>query len=287
MLSATNLFKQRWFICQDSLIFECFSQSQAYAFMKYIISWVIRYVPRKYLQRVSRWALRILALFYRGNQVECPISGKSYRKFLPYGRIHPRENALCPDSQSLERHRLMWLYLKEKTDFFTAAHRVLHIAPEDCFIHLFEKMSHLQEYITADLESPLAKVKMDIHAIPFEDNRFSVVFCNHVMEHVDDDLQAMREIYRVLAPGGWAITQSPINYELVETYEDATITTARAKEKAFGQDDHARLYGRDYPQRLAMAGFRVVEEHFVQEMPPEKVKRYALPANEIIYLCCK
>jgi SAM-dependent methyltransferase len=255
--------------------------------MKWMISFLIRFVPRKYLQLVSGVGLKFLGLFYRGNQVECPISGRTYRKFLPYGRIHPRENALCPDSQSLERHRLMWLFLKEKTDFFQAPLKVLHIAPEVCFIHRFEKLTNLQEYITADLESPLAKVKMDIHRMPFGDDYFDVVFCNHVMEHVEDDLQAMREIRRVLKPTGWAIIQSPIDASLETTYEDKTITSPQEREKAFGQNDHLRMYGRDYGKRLSLAGFRVVEDDFVKQLPSETVKRYALPADEIVYWCFK
>src|SRR6478752_5442174 len=129
--------------------------------MKKLISLVIRKIPRKYLQIFSPLALKVIALFYAGNNVECPISGKTYRKFLPYGRV-PRPNALSPDSLSLERHRLMWLYLKEKTNFFTDKLKVLHIAPEHCFLDIFEGMKNL-DYITADIESPLAKVKMDVH----------------------------------------------------------------------------------------------------------------------------
>ncbi|MFN6946405.1 MAG: class I SAM-dependent methyltransferase [Cytophagaceae bacterium] len=253
--------------------------------MKYIISLVIRKVPRKYLQRVSHFALGFMALFYKGNKVEDPISGKTYRKFLPYGRV-PRENALCPGSLSLERHRLMWLYLKEKTNFFTAPLKVLHIAPEHCFIDRFEALKNL-EYITADIESPLAKVKMDVHQIPFDDNTFDVCFCNHVMEHVDDDIKAMSEINRVLKPGGWAIIQSPIDESLESTYEDPSIVTPAEREKAYGQNDHVRTYGRDYADRLTKGGFNVSEETYVQELPAEKIERYALPKNEIIYLCRK
>lgn len=253
--------------------------------MKKIISFVIRKIPRKYLQIFSPVALKILALFYMGNNVECPISGKTYRKFLPYGRI-PRPNALSPDSLSLERHRLMWLYLKEKTNFFTDRLKVLHIAPEHCFIDRFEKMKNL-DYITADIESPLAKVKMDIHDIPFEENTFDVVFCNHVMEHVDSDLRAMQEIYRVMKPGGWAIIQSPIDLSLEKTFEDPTVTSPSERERLFGQNDHVRMYGRDYGQRLQSAGFNVKEDRYVMELDKEKVRRYALPAGEIIYLCKK
>ena len=86
----------------------------------------------------------------RGDKFEDPINGKSYRKLLPYGRLNPRENALAPDSMSLERHRLIWLYLKEKTNFFTDDIKFLHIAPEYCFISLFKKQKNL-DYTTADL----------------------------------------------------------------------------------------------------------------------------------------
>lgn len=254
--------------------------------MKKIISFVIRKIPRKYLQIISPLALKIISLFYAGNNVQCPISGKKYRQFLPYGRNPARANALCPDSLSLERHRLMWLYLKSKTNFFSAKLRVLHIAPEHCFIKHFEAMGNL-DYITADIESPLAKVKMDVHDIPFPDNNFDVAFCNHVMEHVDSDIRAMSEIYRVLKHGGWAIIQSPINMNREVTFEDLTLKTPEERERVFGQNDHVRDYGLDYGRRLEQAGFTVVEDDFVKTLPPAMVKLYALPAEEIIYLCKK
>ncbi|MEQ9303309.1 MAG: class I SAM-dependent methyltransferase [Marinoscillum sp.] len=250
--------------------------------MKRIVSFLLRKVPRKYLQLVSHHGLRVLSLFYKGNAVECPVCLSTFRKFLPYGR-KSRENALCPNCLSLERHRLIWLYLKDKTDFFTKERKMLHIAPELCFIDRFESLTNL-EYITGDIESPLAKVKMDIHEIPFEENSFDVIFCNHVLEHVHDDIKAMKEMRRVLKPGGWAILQVPFFYPLKnETYEDWTITSASDREKAFGQDDHVRMYGSDYGKRLASSGFKVTEEKFVLEQPKDRLERFALPVNEIIY----
>ena len=250
--------------------------------MRFLISFFLRKIPRKYLQLFSHLALRVIAIFYLGNKVQCPICGSTFRKFLPYGR-QARNNALCPKCLSLERHRLIWLYLKRKTDFFTADHKMLHIAPELCFIDRFEDMDNL-DYVTADLESPLAKVKMDVHEMPFEDQSFDVIFCNHVLEHVADDMKALSEMKRVLKPGGWAILQVPFFYPLPETtYEDSSITTPSEREKAFGQDDHVRLYGQDYGSRLASAGFKVIEEKLVNELPKEEVEKYALPKDEIIY----
>lgn len=256
--------------------------------MKKLISWIIRKVPRKYLQIISPLALKVLAVFYRGNKVACPVCDKNFKKFLPYGRGESaRNNALCPSCLSLERHRLMHLYLKEKTNFFKDNLKVLHIAPEACFIKRFDKMANI-DYITADLESPLAKVKMDVHDIPFDEGTFDVAFCNHVMEHVDDDIKAMSEIHRVLKPGGWAIIQVPFMAEGLEvTHEDASITSPAERFKVFGQEDHVRMYGSDYGLRLQQAGFDVVEDDYVMHLDKTLVEKYALPSQEIVYLCKK
>jgi len=180
----------------------------------------------------------------------------------------------------------MWLYLKEKTNFFKDPLTLLHIAPELCFMKIFEGMDNI-DYISADIESPLAKVKMDVHDIPFEEGTFDVVFCNHVMEHVEDDLKAMSEIIRVLKPGGWAIIQSPVYMELEKTLEDPSITDPLEREKIYGQNDHMRKYGRDYGDRLRKAGFIVKEDNFLEELDEKVRTRYALPAEEIIYFCEK
>lgn len=252
--------------------------------MKSIISFVIRYIPRKYLQLVSHFFLRVLAVFYRGKQVQCNVCDHSFRKFLPYGR-KARENALCPNCLALERHRLMWLFLQKETSFFTKKLKVLHIAPELCFIDRMKALPNL-EYITGDIESPLATVKMDVHQIPFEDESFDVVFCNHVMEHVDDDIQACREINRVLKKDGWGIIQSPV-YNLQETIEDKTITDPAERERLFGQRDHVRKYGNDYASRLSQSGLKVQENLFVKSLDLETIKKYALPDQEIIFYCEK
>lgn len=252
--------------------------------MKSAISFVIRYIPRSFLQRVSPLVMKVFTQLNKGNAVQCPVCEHSYSKFLPYGRI-ARPNALCPNCLALERHRLIWLFLREKTDFFSARLRVLHIAPEHCFIERFEALPNL-DYITADIESPLAKVKMDVHDIPFPDNSFDVVFCNHVLEHVTDDLKVCSEFNRVLKPTGWGILQSPV-YNLEKTLEDNSITDPAERERIFGQRDHVRKYGKDYAARLRKSGIKIDENHFVKELEPAMVSKYALPINETIFVCRK
>lgn len=237
------------------------------------------------MQRLSSLPLKVVGVLYSGSQYECPVCKKGYNKMLPYGRIVSRPNALCPNCLSLERHRLIWLYLSEQTDFFTAPLKMLHVAPEACFIDRFEALPNL-DYITADIESPLAKVKMDVHDIPFDENTFDVVFCNHVLEHVTNDIQVLKEFHRVLKPGGWAILQSPIDLALDTTYEDASITTPEEREKHFGQDDHLRMFGKDYGERLKQGGFEVTP-HAVTDLNPGLSRKYALDQTEVLYVCSK
>ncbi len=154
-------------------------------------------------------------------RVRCPLCGKTARRFRPFGGgTVVRPNARCPRCDSLERHRLIWLYLRDETDLFTPAaepRRMLHVAPEPV---LRERLAGepLIDYLSADLEPGVADVQMDITAIDFPDDSFDVIYCSHVLEHVPDDALAMRELCRVLRPSGWAILQVPIL--LARTDED-------------------------------------------------------------------
>ena len=178
---------------------------------------------------------------------------------------------------------MIWIFLQRYTEFFSREMDVLHIAPEQCFIGPFIAC-HGERYITADLESPWAKVKMDIHHMPFAGNTFDAVLCNHVLEHVQDDIQAMREIKRVLKPGGWAILQIPFFHPVPEqTFSDDSITDARARERLFGQADHVRRYGKDYAERIEAAGLTADEDRFAYTLTPEECKKHGL-VPEILYI---
>lgn len=253
--------------------------------MKRFIKFVLNRVPRKQLQKVVHFVMPVAGLAYMGRKRECPVCGRHYRKFMPYGYVRSREDALCPSCLALERHRLLWLYLKNETDFFTASPRLLHIAPERCFIKRFEKLLG-DKYVTADLESPLAKVKMDIQSIPFPGDEFDVVFCNHILEHVDDDRLAMREMFRVMRPGGWGVMLSPVTPGLAATREDPSLVTPEERLEAFGQKDHVREYGEDYPRRLEEAGFIVESIDYASRFSDGEISRYGLK-NEIIYKAVK
>ena len=232
--------------------------------IKQLIKFSLNHIPRPVLQRIAGWAVPVAGLFYkyrRRGGVECPVCGAKYRKFLPYGYVQPRPNALCPKCLSLERHRLLWLYLTRETDLLTAFPRTLHIAPEVCIMrHLKPHFkSHPGQYVTADLESPLADLHFDVQQIPLADGSVDVVICNHIMEHVADDRRAMRELHRVLKPGGWGIVLSPVDRDYEQTYEDDSITDPDERTRIFGQYDHRRIYGADYADRLRQAGFQVAD----------------------------
>jgi len=222
----------------------------------------------------------------RGNTHTDPIDGKKFKSFLPYGYENPRENVLAPSTLSLERHRLLWLYLKNETDFFSAQLKVLHFAPEQAFYKRFRNLKNL-EYTTTDYNSPLADVKADICDLPFEDNSFDVILCNHVLEHIKDDTKAMLELYRILRPGGWGIFQIPQELDRATTFEDDSITDKKERTKVFGQYDHVRIYGRDYFDKLRSIGFEVDEVDYTSQLNSEEIEKYRLAKGEIIPLVRK
>ncbi len=245
----------------------------------------MRKIPRKALI-ISGYFLKYpFRLLYSGNKVECPICSGKFRKFLPYGVVS-RPNVLCPKCLSLERHRLIWIFLKNKTEFFSTNIKLLHVAPEQCFRKYFKKQMNL-EYITADLESPIADVKLDIQDIPFDDNSFNMIMCNHVLEHVENDKQAMSEFFRVLKHNGFAILQVPLDTDRKKTYEDSSITDPKEREKHFLQKDHLRLYGLDYPEILRDSGFYVEEINLIKELSHDLIEKYRLAPDEIIYFAQK
>ena len=223
----------------------------------------------------------ILAFSLRGSRYTDPIDGKSFRKFLPYGHNKIRPNVLSPSTLSLERHRLLWLYLKDETPFFTEALKVLHFAPEQAFLKRFRSLKNI-DYTTTDLVSPIADVKADICDLPFDSDQFDMVICNHVLEHIPDDQKAMSELLRVMKPGGMGIFQIPQDLNRETTYENPEITSPKKREEHFGQYDHVRVYGRDYFDKLRAAGFEVLEVDYTAQLSEDQIDKYRLAKGEII-----
>lgn len=122
---------------------------------------------------------------------------------------------------------------------------------------------------------------------PCKDNLFDVIICCHVLEHILDDVAAMRELCRVLKPGGLAFLQSPLDLKRVTTFEDSQCVTPEDRARAFGQSDHVRIYGLDYKDRLEKAGFTVRVDEYVKTLAPESIDRYGLAASESLYICTK
>lgn len=254
--------------------------------MKKLFKLILNTIPRPILIRLSFLVRPILILFLKGKKYTDPIDGKSFRKFLPYGYGKQRPNVLSPSTLSLERHRLLWLYLKNETNFFSKPQKVLHFAPEQAFYKGFRKQANL-DYTTTDLNSPLADVKADICKLPFKDDTYDMILCNHVLEHIPDDTKAMQELYRILKPGGMGIFQIPQDLNRATTFEDDSITDSKERAEIFGQYDHVRVYGRDYFDKLRSVGFKVDEVDYTAHLSAELVNKYRLAVGEIIPVCWK
>ena len=241
--------------------------------------------PRTWLIKLSIWFRPLIRFYFKGSRFIDPIDGSSYRKFLSYGYQTIRHNALCPGTLSLERHRLLWLYLDRETDFLKLPLNVLHIAPEQVFYKKFKSFNHWK-YITADLTSPLADFKVDICKLPFDDSCYDLILCNHVLEHVKDHIQAISELHRVLKKGGTLIAQVPIDEKLETTFEDNSITDPNERSRVFGQYDHVRIYGKDFFSFLNQSGFKSKGIPYASKLSEIEIKKYCLQ-KEVIPVAIK
>lgn len=254
--------------------------------MQSLIKLFLNIFSRGFLIRISFFVKPILKILMYGSKYTDPIDGNTFRAFLPYGYNKIRNNVLSPSTYSLERHRLLWLYLKNETSFFKTKLKVLHFAPESALMNQFKKLKNLS-YDTIDLNSPIADIKADICDLPFLDNSYDFILCNHVLEHIVDDNKAIRELYRVLKKNGIGIFQVPIDYNRDTTFEDFSITNKKERNKLFGQYDHVRIYGLDFFDRLQKAGFLVEKCEYTSKLSKEDIIKFCLPKKEIIPICRK
>lgn len=233
----------------------------------------------------ARQSLRgaVARLTWRGQRHYCPCCQANLKAWR-FGTVNAPTNARCPVCSVLERHRLLHLYLTHRTNLLDGRpKRVLHIAPEKPLEKLIRGAPGV-DYLSADLFNP-AMVRMDITDIQYPDNSFDVILCTHVLEHVPDDRQAMRELRRVLKPDGWAVLQVPITSDHI--IEDPGITDPRERERLFGRPDHVRRYGPDYMDRLREEGWHVTPDDYLAQLDAETRDRYGLPGGFRIFLCHK
>ncbi len=219
----------------------------------------------KAVDRALPWAV-----VYRGNRVECPCCGGSFRRLR---RHWGRPNARCPRCASLERHRLLWLWLREQRDIFEHPLDLLHFAPETAFEAELSALPNLR-YVGADLVPRGNQIRVDVMDIQFEDASFDVILCNHVLGEVPDDRRAIGELHRILRPGGRLIAQMPVDHDRAETTERERPAQRPGEPQATGTN--IRAYGRDFVDRLAAPGFAVEEIRYLDAVPGAQRRRYAL-----------
>ena len=232
-----------------------------------------------------RFPRRVVDKFDPTRYHECPCCGELATSFLPHG-VQRRENARCPRCGSVGRHRLQWLFLRDRTNLLSEPLEVLHFAPETGLQRRLKSLPKVR-YHGADLKSVRADEHFDICTIPYPDDSFDVILCSHVLEHVADDRQAMSELFRVMKPGGWGLIEVPFDGKLDETLEDPSITTDEERIRVYGNKGHLRKYGRDYPDRLRAAGFEVTTHRYGTEFSPALVERYRLRRTGVVTICAK
>lgn len=246
---------------------------------------IVSKLPSSLKNMVRPLKQQLHRLLYRGTNRYCPVCTGHFSRFLASG-VAARPDSRCPGCSSLERHRLSWLFLQNHTNLFDGRpKKMLHVSPEPCFEPRLRRQLG-QQYLTADLFNPQVMVKMDITDIQYPNETFDLIYCSHVLEHVQDDIKAMRQFYRVLKTDGWAILLVPITRE--KTFEDPSVTDPKERLRLFGQEDHVRHYGLDYVDRLRQAGFTVQRSQVTDLATPAQITQMALsPASGDIYYCTK
>jgi SAM-dependent methyltransferase len=253
-------------------------------------SMILKMTPDFLLNYYRSFRKKQLIKNYIGDRVYCHVCESSFRGFAPCG-LNTRHNAKCIKCGSRERHRLLWKYLDEQTPLFDKSEkRLLHFAPEQSFYKKITAYPNI-DYVPCDLypeqyqfHGKVEVKKVDITNIPFEDSSFDVVFCNNVLEHIQDDLLAMSELHRVMKTGSWGIFLVPIDSKREFSFEDASITDPKEREKIFGQYDHVRIYGRDYIDRLRNSGFKVSELYYAATFTKEEQFKYGFKNWDVIFL---
>jgi len=226
---------------------------------------------------------RWIRLRHRGEEVECPCCG---RRWAAFAADWNRPDAVCPGCGAHERHRALWLYLRDRVQVGRGPTDLLHFAPEHGLSVALAGLP-LVRRVTADLDGHRVDVAVDITAMPFVDASFDAILCSHVLEHVEDDRTAMAELARVLRPGGWALVMVPIDSARAETYEDPAIVGEEARERAFWQHDHVRLYAPDIAERLRDAGLEVDPVRIVDSLPAGAAARYGLLPDDTVFHCVR
>lgn len=229
---------------------------------------------------------KLRAPLYFGTRYHCNCCNKNFRKFLPKGNIK-RANAQCPYCGSLERTRLLHLYLLNETKLFNSSLKVLHIAPERCLYTIFKKLN--SEYIDGDINPAYATHVIDLTKITYTDNYFDLIICSHVLGHIPDEAKAISELRRVLKPEGEALIMTLINLDSNTTFEDKNITTASERLLNYGEADLCRLHGLDFEERLRTQGFTVTCIDYIKKLPREICIKNSLGDNRrgLIYKCTK
>ncbi len=253
----------------------------------------------KALKRAFRRAYCML-LFSHGDRYHCVFCGKSYSRFLRSGSNRSvfrrwnvsgagaRKNARCAYCFSNDRARMLYLFFKNRTRIFDEATKILHVAPDyelATSLHASSNVTLFTGGLMVGGLRPYRGTKFDVTFLPFGDERFDVVLCNHVMQYVPDDRKGFREMYRVLKPGGFAIIQVGLALDLAETYQVEGLEINRANTiKHYGHSDCVRLYGLDYVARIEEAGFKAEKHNLFTERWVPDPERQGLDPRDDVYV---
>ena len=250
-----------------------------------IKKYIKKILPQSIIRFLKNIILKYYSLSATGSEFHCPVCKNDLSKFVKFG-IDTINELHCPFCGSLGRERLLWLIIENRTLITKSPCSLLEIAPVECFMKNFSSIQNLK-YMSGDLNSSLAMVKLDITEMPIDDSSFDYVICSHVLEHVPDDHKAITELARVIKPSGTLFILNPVDFDRENTFEDFSITDPKERLLYFGQEDHVRIYGKDYISRLEAGGLNVNISDYPSTLSEINARRYGISTDEIIFECYK
>lgn len=251
-----------------------------------------------YNEKIKKGLNKLVAHMFEKECCYCQYCNQQFEKFSPWPAHYDfpkykfemwnKDTGICPVCSSMDRERLYRVYIETETDLLSRKYTMLHIAPEANVRDWFNEYKNIT-YVCGDLEpkDPLMK-EIDVTSITYDSNTFDVILCSHVLEHVLDDGKAMRELYRVLKPGGWGIIQVPIVMNVDSIIENELIVTPQLRKLAFGQEDHVRIYNQSgFIQRLMNAGFKVELYNLAEKQGMKSARKFGLSETDMLYIVRK
>lgn len=220
---------------------------------------------------------KLLKPFYTGSKYECNVCVSKLSSF-----VKAETGELCPLCGSLERTRFLSFLLSEH--YRSSDLDVLHFSPHRTLGDSLR--NHFRSYQSSNYEDESCDLKLDIQTTGLQSESFNLIICFHVLEHIPDDIAAMKELYRLLKSQGSCLIQVP--FRDGEMLEDPSVEDPTERLRLFGQEDHLRWYNlQSLKSRLSDVGFECEELSAAEIISDSDLQKLNISVDQLVVRAIK